>query len=79
MDKIYIGVIAQFSAEGDILPLEVLWEDGRRFCVDYIKEVKPAASFRAGGAGIRYRCLFNGAERYLFLEDNRWFVEKPRN
>lgn len=39
-------------------------------------DVRRAASLKAGGTGLRYRCLIGGRERYLFFEDPRWFVEQ---
>ena len=39
-------------------------------------DVRRAASLKAGGTGLRYRCLIGGRERNLFYEDPRWFVER---
>ena len=74
--KAYVSVIAQFGREGKILPLQIEWEDGRVFCVDRVLEIRPAASLKAGGHGLRYTCRIAGRQTYLFLEENRWFVEK---
>ena len=43
--------------------------------IDKVTDVRYAASLKAGGAGIRYTCQISGKERYLFLEDQRWFVD----
>lgn len=85
--KIYVSVFALFSEDGSIKPLEVIWEDGRRFEVQKITDVRRAASLKGGGSGIRYTCLIEGKERYLFLEDimpttiigAKWFVEAKDN
>ena len=75
--KVYVTVTAQFDPEGWILPQSICWEDGRVFPVDRVLEVRPAASQRAGGAGLRYRCMIQGQETFLFLEAGKaWFVEK---
>ena len=74
--KAYVSVIAQFGREGKILPLQIEWEDGRVFCVDRVLEIRPAASLKAGGHGLRYTCRIAGRQTHLFLEENRWFVEK---
>lgn len=76
--KIYVNVIAQFSADGGIVPQEVVWEDGRRFPINKVLDVRPQASRKAGGAGICYTIRIGNAnvERKLYLEDNRWFVER---
>ena len=73
--KIYVDVTARFDADGKILPLVLQWEDGREFEIDKVLDVRPAASLKAGGCGIRYTCRILGQLRYLFLEENRWFVE----
>ena len=74
--KTYIEVLASFTPDGTILPREVIWSDGRRFAVDRVKDVRRAASLKAGGHGLRYKCMILGRERFLFLEDDgRWFVE----
>lgn len=73
--KQYVEVTAQFDTEGNITPTNVLWEDGRQFEVDRVLDVRPAASLKAGGAGIRYTCRILGRQTYLFLEESRWFVE----
>lgn len=73
--KQYVEVTAQFDIDGNIKPVTVLWEDGRKFDVDRVLDVRPAASLKAGGAGIRYTCRILGKQTYLFLEESRWFVE----
>ncbi|MCI6830866.1 MAG: hypothetical protein ACOYIC_00325 [Butyricicoccus sp.] len=76
--KVYVTVNAVFQPDGTIQPLCVIWEDGTRFRIDRIFDVRPAASLRAGGAGIRYTCGIRGTVSYLFLEGNRWFVEAKK-
>lgn len=74
--KKYVEVTARFDTEGRIIPLKILWEDGSSFFIDKVLDIRPAASLKAGGAGIRYTCRINRQEKYLFLEENRWFVEE---
>ncbi|WRS28975.1 hypothetical protein U6B65_14860 (plasmid) [Oscillospiraceae bacterium MB08-C2-2] len=73
--KVFVDVTASFDINGNILPLAIQWEDGREFEIDRILDVRPAASLKAGGCGIRYTCRISGKQRFLFLEENRWFVE----
>ena len=76
-NKVYVSVIAEFSKEGQLLPKKFVWEDGRVYEVEKVKEVRRAASLRAGGVGLRYTCLIQGQEKHLFYEDqNRWFMER---
>ena len=51
------------------------WEDGRRFEVDRLLDVRRAAALKAGGQGVRYTVRILGKETYLFEDEGRWFVE----
>ena len=75
--KNYVKVAATFEADGTIMPRAIYWEDGRRFAVDRVKDIRRAASLRSGGAGIRYVVMICGHERWLYLEESRWFIEPP--
>ncbi len=76
--KTYVSVIARFDTAGNIFPGVIIWEDGRRFSVDRVIDVRPCASLRCGGFGIRYTCRILGRETYIFLEENKWYVERKR-
>lgn len=81
--KIYVEVTLRCTTDGQIIPTAIIWADGRLFEIDRIIDVKRRASLKAGGAGIRYECMIEGARKYLFMEDiefnklagARWFVE----
>ncbi len=75
MKKVFVDVIAQFTKEGELIPMEVTWNDGRKYSVDKVFEHKKAASLKVGGQGIRYRCRVCNKEIYLFLEEGKWFME----
>lgn len=75
-DKVYVAVVARYSPEGELRPLSVQWEDGRSFSIDRILDVRRASSLKAGGAGIRYTVRIGCRETYLFLEEDRWFVQR---
>lgn len=75
--KKYIDVIAEFSKEGELIPLKVKLGDGNIYEVDRILDRRRAASLKAGGAGIRYTCRICGRQIYLFYEENnQWFLEE---
>ncbi|MBS5518263.1 MAG: hypothetical protein KHX17_06955 [Clostridiales bacterium] len=61
-----------------MIPRAVQWEDGRVFTIDKVLDVRPAASLKAGGQGVRYTCRIRDRETYLFYENPRWFVERRR-
>ena len=77
--KRYVDVTAVFHSDGTVIPLCVNWSDGRRFPIDRVTDIRRAASLKAGGVGIRYTCMINGHEKFLFLEESRWFLEQHRS
>ena len=73
--KKYVDMIVQYTEDGQIIPLAVRWSAGELFEIDKVLDVQRAASLKAGGAGIRYTCRVKGREKYIWLEEDRWFVE----
>lgn len=83
--KVYVGVRVDFNEDGLMLPLEINWEDGRRFRIDRVTDIRRAAALRAGGCGDRYTVCIGGRRSFLFFERipqqsgnfiGRWFVER---
>ena len=74
--KIYVETGAEFSVDGQLKPLWIIWEDGRKFEIDRVLCVERAASRKAGGVGLRYTVMIGRQEHHLYYEENyRWFVE----
>ena len=85
LPKVYVAVKADFSEEGIMLPREITWEDGKKFEIDRIIDIRQAPALKAGGQGDRYTIMVRGNQSYLFFERStnltgnvigRWFVEK---
>ncbi|MBO4748967.1 MAG: hypothetical protein J5546_01480 [Lachnospiraceae bacterium] len=75
--KVYVDVRAVFTKDGRLRPTSIIWKDGTEYEIQAIKDVRRAASLRAGGAGLRYTCVIAGRESHLYYEDNNlWFVEE---
>lgn len=83
--KVYVAVKAEFNEEGIMLPRELTWEDGTRFEIDRVLDIRQAAAMKAGGQGDRYTVRIKGQQSYLFFERStnptgnnlgRWFVER---
>jgi hypothetical protein len=78
--KVYVDVNEIRFRDGRLLPLAIVWENGVRYKIDKILDVRPAASLKAGGAGIRYKIKVRDRETYLFLEEDKhgdkWFMER---
>ena len=83
--KVYVAVKADFREDGLMLPREITWENGHKYGIDRVTDVRPAAAMRAGGQGDRYTVMIGGHQSYLFFERStnlagnnigRWFVER---
>ena len=73
--KTYVEVTASFSPEGSVIPLSIKWQDGTIYEIDRVLDIRRAAALKAGGCGLRYTCRIRGQQTYLFLDEDRWFVE----
>jgi len=76
MGKNWVDVICMHDKNGAIQPLVLIWEDGNKYYIDKVLNVVFRASLKSGGVGLRYTCRIQNQQRYLFLENDRWFVEK---
>ena len=83
--KVYVAVRAEFTEDGTMLPRELTWEDGEKFEIDRIIDIRQAPALKAGGQGDRYTIMVQGKQSYLFFERStnltgnvigRWFVER---
>ena len=70
-----ITVIAKMQDNGKIIPLTILWQDGRNFEIDKVLDIRKKASTKGGGKGLRYTCKILGQERFLWLDEYIWFIE----
>jgi len=78
--KVYVEVNEDHKADGTILPRSFLWEDGKRYAIDRVIDIRPAVSTKAGGIGLRYTVAVRHREVFMFLEESRdirrWFMER---
>lgn len=74
--KAYVKVNVDFFPDGKLLPRSITWEDGHEYAIAEILDIRRAASLKAGGAGIRYTIKVGGKVTFIFLEEDRWFVER---
>lgn len=73
--KVFVRVLAEFDLQGRLMPQAFYWEDGRRYEIDRVLDVRRAASLKVGGSGMRYTCRVLGKPVYLFLDDRVWYME----
>ena len=83
--KAYVPVDVSFTEEGQMLPRAVVWEDGQRYEIDRVKDIRPSYAAKAGGQGDRYTLRIKGQTTYIFFERStnltgnvigRWFAER---
>lgn len=83
--KVCVAVNADFRDDGIMLPREITWEDGRKYGIDRVTDIRQAAAMKAGGQGDRYTVMIGRHQSYLFFERStaiagnnigRWFVER---
>ena len=73
--RTYVRVLVEFDEEGGVHPKRITWEDGRRFPVERVLDVRRAAATKVGGQGMRYTCRVGEKQLYLFHDDVYWFIE----
>ena len=77
MKKQFVRVSGTWEKNGTFIPAAVLWQNGVQYKIEKIIQRCPAASLDGSGVGMRYTCLFShGQRRYLYFDENRWFIEK---
>lgn len=76
LEKAYVRVEAWFGEDGAVHPICVIWDDGKRYPVGSVLEVRPGVAFSANGAGMRYTVRIGSRVTHLFRAGTRWFVEK---
>ncbi|MDD4081408.1 MAG: hypothetical protein PHP02_08380 [Eubacteriales bacterium] len=74
-EKIYVGVLSLTHPDGSIVPLKLIWPDGRQWEIDRMLDVRPGVARKAGGEGMRFLCRISGHERELWYSHGQWFVE----
>ena len=83
--KVFVAVNVDHREDGVMIPREITWEDGRKFEIDKVSDIRQAAAMKAGGQGDRYTITVQGKQSFLFFERStnqtgnnigRWFVER---
>ena len=75
MPKIELHIIVEHFPNGQAIPKSIIWEDGRKFTIDKVLDIRKAAATKCGGIGIRYICRICGKEVAIYDEDGIWFIE----
>ena len=67
--KQFVDVICVHYKNGKVWPV-------LKYPIDEISEIRPAASLKNGGSGLRYTCRIRASWRHLFLDNDKWFIER---
>ncbi len=73
--KVFVRVLAQFDEEGNVRPMNITWEDGRKYEIDKVIDVRRAVAMKVGGTAIRFTVRIGSKITYLFQDEGKWFVE----
>jgi len=78
--KVYVDVDETRTKDGALIPRSFIWEDGTKYEIDRVTDIRSAASLKAGGAGTRYTVKVRNRNAYMYLEEEhgvyKWFMEK---
>jgi hypothetical protein len=76
--KAYVRVEAWFSEDGAVHPTCIIWNDGSRYPVQRVLDVRPGVSLFTNSAGMRYTVRIGSRVTYLYQAGTRWFVEQKQ-
>jgi len=63
--RVEVKVVVEFDLDGQIVPISIIWPDGRVFSVDRLLDVRMAPA-KSGGSGMRFLCRIMGKEVPLY-------------
>ncbi len=73
--KQYVAMDIHYTAVGLVEPRRLYWTDGSSYEIDRVLDVRPGASLKVGGAGMRFTVLISGQRRVIWQTGTQWFVE----
>ena len=72
MRKVPVGVLAQFDAEGRLLPVSVTWENGRVYGIDQVLGMHVS---RVNRDNRRYDVVIRAQQTCLYRTGDMWYME----
>ena len=73
MQKYYVTVEHIEDTDGIIMPTRILWNDGRHWEIK--KVLHTCIASHNEFEGIRYTIKIGRAEKYLYRDGQRWYVD----
>ncbi len=74
--KVYVEVLLRIDEEGNKCPVSITWENGRKYMIDRVYDIRRACAMKVGGTAIRYTVRIGSKTTYLFEDEGKWFVER---
>jgi hypothetical protein len=72
LKKVYVQVDSERLDSGEILPVRIIWHDGRVWNIDRV--IHSCASLDGEYEGIRYTVYIGSAEKYIYRAGHAWYV-----
>lgn len=74
----YVGVLVEISAEGQMTPKKIIWDDGTRYTIDRVLARHRHHVDGKVEVTDEFKILVYGQERYIYWDykNNRWFVKE---
>jgi hypothetical protein len=73
LQKYYVTVEHIKDTDGIIMPTRILWNDGRHWEIK--KVLHTCIAYHNEFEGIRYTIKIGRAEKYLYRDGQRWYVD----
>lgn len=73
--RIYVEVNCLNKKDGKLVPISIIWYDGRSFNINKVLECRLGRSLKYRTSGCRYKCQIGNKQFYLFFTGERWYVE----
>lgn len=72
MQKRYITVESITDSDGVVMPVRIIWDDGRCWAIK--KVLHTCTASHREFEGIRYTVKIGSAEKYIYRDGLRWYV-----
>ena len=72
MRKVPVGVLAQFDAQGRLLPVSVTWENGRVYNIERVLGMRISRVNRTNHC---YDVVIHAQETCLYRAGDMWYME----
>ncbi len=73
--KLFLHVIADMRPNAQIMPLTIIWDDGRTFDIEDVFDIKRTILKDFGEQCLTFYCKIGGRRKLIYLDScYQWFV-----